>query len=147
MAKNYINTAVITIDNNTGSRIEVFSASQSNKFRQLQEGRVDDDTVLDTFYVEKALINTDTDLAKAVYGATVMIEAGSTKVELGALQNWVKSPTESKENFELPIPVGVTEGSKYKVVIEYSDTTQVQQLNGTDGQPVDLIVRVEGTQA
>ncbi|NPA52688.1 MAG: hypothetical protein GXO22_07315 [Aquificae bacterium] len=146
MAKNYFNTAVITIDNNTASRVEVFSASQSNKFKQLQEGRVDEDTVLTTFYVEKAMVNNDTDLAKAVYGATVLIEAGSSKVELGTLQNWVKSPSEDKDNFRLPVPVGIPAGTKYKIVIEYSDLSQVQKLDGNSGQPVDLIIRVEGEQ-
>ncbi|WP_457642648.1 hypothetical protein [Persephonella sp.] len=146
MSKNYINTAVVTIDKNAPSRIEIFSASQSNKFRQLQEGRVDDDTVIDTFYVEKAAIHADSDLAKAVYGATVVLEAGNSKVELGALQSWVKSPTESKENFALPVPVGIPAGSKYKVVIEYSDISQVSLLDGTNGNPVDLIFRVEGRQ-
>ena len=146
MAKNYINTAVVTIDNTAPSRIELFSASQSNKFRQLQEGRADADTVLTTFYVEKAMVSADADLAKAVYGATVTLEAGNSKVELGALQNWIKDPTADKANFMLPVPVGIPAGAKYKVVIEYSDLTQVQLLNGTNGNPVDLIFRVEGEQ-
>jgi len=146
MAKNYINTAVVTIDKNAPSRIEIFSASNSNKFKQLQEGRVDDDTVLHTFYVEKAAVHADSDLAKAVYGATVVLEAGNSKVELGTLQNWVKSSSEDKDNFRLPVPVGIPAGSKYKVVIEYSDISQVSKLDGTNGNPVDLIFRVEGEQ-
>jgi len=32
------------------------------------------------------------------------------------------------------------------VVIEYSDITQVQLLDGTNGNPVELIFRVEGEQ-
>jgi hypothetical protein len=147
MAKNYFNTAVITVDNTAASRIEVFSSSQSNKWKQLQEGRVEEDTLLETLYVEKALISADADLAKAVYGATISIETQNSKVELGALQNWIKTPTQDKDNFRLPVPLGIPEGGKYKVVIEYSDMSQVQKLDGTNGQPVDLIIRVEGQQA
>ena len=146
MAKNYFNTAVVRIDNTTASRVEVFSASQSNKWKQLQEGRVEEDTIIDTFYVEKALMNADADLAKAVYGVTVVLEAGSSRVELGALQNWVKTSTQDKEEFQLPVPVGIPAGAKYTVVVEYSDLSQVQLLDGTNGQPVDLIFRVEGQQ-
>ena len=146
MAKNYFNTAVVTIDKNTASRVEIFSTSQSNKWKQLQEGRVEEPTIIDTFYVEKALINADADLAKAVYGATVVLEAGGSKVELGTLQNWVKTPTQDKEEFQLPVPVGIPAGAKYKIVLEYSDLSQVQLLDGTNGQPVDLIFRVEGEQ-
>ena len=146
MAKNYFNTAVVRIDSNIPARLDIFSVSQSNKWQQLQEGRVEEETIIDTFYVEKAMVNADSDLAKAVYGATVVLEAGSSKVELGPLQNWVKTPTQKKEDFQLPVPIGIPAGAKYKVVLEYIDSSQVKKLDGTNGQPVDLIFRLEGQQ-
>lgn len=142
--RNYINTALVTVNSSSPGSIDVFTKSGVSRFEQHESGRVDRDTVIKRIFIEKSPLTADADFANGIYGAVVYIEGSVSKVYVGTLADIVWDKNAPKQNFDLPVPVQIPAGSEYKVVIEYHDRTGLANLTTTSAS---FIVRVEGEEA
>jgi len=140
----YVNWVKFTVKPGMTGTIQPFKQNFSDRYSKGKEPVAPSSKELKILkvMVHGAPGTNEEEVQKAVQGAVLTIE-GQTgkKVELGPLFFRTKecNPYTTEDPYGLSVPIAISRGAEYNVVINYEQTSANQN-------PVDLFIEVEGVE-